>query len=102
MNKVHTCKPFLKISSLFIITFLLDTNFKSMGPNLTILEQWSDRFYEIIKLDRNTNSELASYLKNAGYTNVREKSIELPIDEWPDSEGKKQKKLYQIMNSSPI
>lgn len=58
-----------------------------MGPKLTILEQWSDRFYEAIKVDRNTNSELGSYLKNAGYTNVNEKSIELPIGEWPDSKG---------------
>lgn len=65
-----------------------DTNFKSMGPNLTILEQWSDRFYEAIKVDRNTNGELGSYLKNAGYTDVKEKSIELPIGEWPDSKGR--------------
>ncbi|CAO3607087.1 unnamed protein product [Mucor fragilis] len=74
----------------YIEIYEQDTNFKSMGPNLTILEQWSDRFYEAIKVDRNTNGELGSYLKNAGYTDVKEKSIELPIGEWPDSKEMKE------------
>ncbi|CEP14464.1 hypothetical protein [Parasitella parasitica] len=74
----------------YIEIYEQDRNFKSMGPNLTVLEQWSDRFYEVVKLDRNTSSELGSYLTNAGYTNVKEESIELPIGEWPDSKEMKE------------
>ncbi|KAI8638031.1 S-adenosyl-L-methionine-dependent methyltransferase [Parasitella parasitica] len=79
----------------FIEIYEQDRNFKSMGPNLTVLEQWSDRFYEVIKLDRNTNSELDSYLENAGYINIKKKSIELPIGEWPDSKEMKETGFLQ-------
>lgn len=58
-----------------------------MGPNLTIMDKWSDRFFEAIKLDRNTNTQLGSFLRDAGLVNVKEESIELPIGEWPETEG---------------
>lgn len=59
-----------------------------MGPNLTLLEQWSDRFYEAIKLDRNTINELASYLENANFTNIQHEVKDLPMGEWPADKGK--------------
>jgi hypothetical protein len=65
-----------------------------MGPNLTILDRWSDRFFEAIKLDRNTNTQLGLFLRDAGLTNVKEESKELPIGEWPDTNGTH--KNYQI------
>lgn len=61
-----------------------------MGPNLTRLEQWSDRFYEAIKLDRNTINELASYLENAKFTNIHHEVKDLPMGEWPEDKESKE------------
>ncbi len=59
-----------------------------MGPYLTILEQWSDRFYEAMKLDRDTNNQLATFLHDAGLVNIQHEFKELPIGEWPEDKGK--------------
>jgi hypothetical protein len=58
-----------------------------MGPNLAIMDKWSDSFFEAIKLDRSTNTRLSSFLRDAGLVNIKEESIELPIGEWPDTKG---------------
>lgn len=65
----------------------LDTNYKSIGPYLTIMEEWADRFYEAIKVDRNTNNELGSLLQGTGFVNIQHEYKELPIGEWPKDRG---------------
>ncbi|KAI7901530.1 S-adenosyl-L-methionine-dependent methyltransferase [Cokeromyces recurvatus] len=69
----------------YIEIYEQDANFESMGPNLTLLEQWADRVYEAIQFDRQTNKDLGLFLRDAGYVNVKEESIQLPIGEWPES-----------------
>lgn len=58
-----------------------------MGPYLSILEGWADSFYEAIKLDRNTNNQLGSLLKDSGFVNIQHEYKELPLGEWPEDKG---------------
>lgn len=52
------------------------------------MEEWADRLYEAIKIDRDTNNQLGSLLQDAGYVNVQHEFKDLPIGEWSTDIGK--------------
>ncbi|KAG2213136.1 hypothetical protein INT47_011285 [Mucor saturninus] len=74
----------------YIEIYEQDTNYKSVGPYLSILEGWADIFYEAIKLDRNTNNQLGSLLKDSGFVNIQHEYKELPLGEWPEDKESKE------------
>lgn len=66
---------------------MVDTNYGPLGPSFTILEQWSDVVNQVIELDRNTCRELGAFLKQSGFANIQEQTIEIPVGEWSDTQG---------------
>ncbi|KAI8094360.1 S-adenosyl-L-methionine-dependent methyltransferase [Thamnidium elegans] len=67
----------------YIEIYEQDVTYRSIGPYLTIMEEWADRLYEAIKIDRNTNNQLGSFLQDTGYVNIQHEHKDLPIGEWP-------------------
>lgn len=61
--------------------------FKSMGPFFTHLEHWSTEFYKAIQYDPQTIYELKNYLHEAGFYNIIQETMELPVGEWSESKG---------------
>lgn len=78
----------------YILNYLIDVTYKSIGPYFTIMEEWADRLYEAIKFDRNTNNQLGSFLQDTGYVNIQHEHKDLPIGEWPADKGKRFLFLY--------
>ncbi|OBZ87567.1 Demethylmenaquinone methyltransferase [Choanephora cucurbitarum] len=74
----------------YIELYEQDSNFESLGPHFTILENWATEFYAAIKFERNTVYSLNTILNDLGYTNIQEESVQVPIGEWPQTEELKE------------
>jgi hypothetical protein len=42
---------------------------------------------QVIDLDRNTCRELGALLKQSGFVNIQEQTMEIPVGEWSDTQG---------------
>lgn len=67
------------------------------GPNLFLADHWYGEIFANCGVERNITDQLGEYLKHAGFIDVDERALELPLGEWSSIPGIKQRKRSFIM-----
>jgi hypothetical protein len=74
----------------------LDLLFKRPGPVLDRINNWYSAAAATIGVRQGYTSHLYEYLQQAGYINIVEQTIDIPIGEWPTDQRKSY--CYSISN----
>lgn len=65
-----------------------DLLFKSPGPILTQVNEWYRAASATIDVDPDYTKYLGDYLQDAGFIDIQEEIIDIPIGEWPTDDCK--------------
>ncbi|CEG76748.1 hypothetical protein RMATCC62417_11605 [Rhizopus microsporus] len=65
-----------------------DLHFKNPGPVLNLVNEWYSAAAATIGVRQDYTNYLSEYLERAGYINITEKAIDIPIGEWPTNDCK--------------
>lgn len=67
---------------------MIDLHFKNPGPVLNLVNEWYSAAAATIGVRQDYTNYLSEYLERAGYINITEKAIDIPIGEWPTNDCK--------------
>ncbi|ORE16854.1 S-adenosyl-L-methionine-dependent methyltransferase [Rhizopus microsporus] len=67
-----------------------DLHFKNPGPVLNLVNEWYSAAAATIGVRQDYTNYLSEYLERAGYINITEKAIDIPIGEWSTDDLQRQ------------
>ncbi|KAG0174704.1 hypothetical protein DFQ28_007569 [Apophysomyces sp. BC1034] len=67
-----------------------DLEMFSPGPHLRCFDQWFDKFFERVGVQRSVTKRIGEFLSHCGYTAIDERAIELPLGEWASTPALKE------------
>lgn len=62
------------------------------GPSLFLADRWYGEIFSKCGIDRDITDRLGEYLEQAGFIDIDERAMDLPLGEWSTIPGKKTKK----------
>ena len=70
------------------LTIKIDLELISKGENSDLLYAYFGRFFEEVQVERDLAIKLGSRLTDAGFEQVEQRSVVIPVGEWPSTECK--------------